>query len=446
MKENTKVYTVIGIGIGPFNLGLAALLHPVEEIASLFFDTAEGFNWHPGLMLDSATLQTPFMGTDLVTMADPTSRFSFLNYLKQTDRLYKFFIRENFFILRSEYNAYGQWVAAQLSNCRFGHTVTAIRHHEGLYELTVTHQKTGVAQRYYAEKLVLGTGTQPYVPPFVKRQALSKAIHTSQYLYHKEDLLKASSVCIIGSGQSAAEIYYDLMPALAQGLQLHWLTRSDRYFPMEYAKLTLELTSPEYVDYFYHLPAAKRREVVASQHGLYKGINFDLINQIFDRLYEMTVGNTTLPTTLRANCQLNAITPAATNLYQLDFTEVQQQQDFSMESEYVILATGYTYHEPPCIAGIQHRIKRTPDHQLDVDRYYTVDIHHQEIFVQNAELHTHGFVTPDLGMGAYRNSCIINTMAGKEIYPVEKRIAYQAFGTPTSEIIPESIRDTTLVC
>ena len=50
--------------------------------------------------------------------------------------------------------------------------------------------------------------------------------------------------------------------------------------------------------------------------------------------------------------------------------------------------------------------------------------------MQNAEEHTHGFVAPDLGMGAYRNSVIIAAMLGREVYPVEKRIAVQSFGVP----------------
>ncbi|MGL6129886.1 SidA/IucD/PvdA family monooxygenase, partial [Chryseobacterium artocarpi] len=88
--ENNKTYDIIGIGIGPFNLGLAALLEPVETVSALFLDQADGFDWHPGLMLDNATLQVPFMA-DLVTMADPKSKYSFLNFLKETDRLYKFY-------------------------------------------------------------------------------------------------------------------------------------------------------------------------------------------------------------------------------------------------------------------------------------------------------------------------------------------------------------------
>lgn len=51
-----KMYDFIGIGIGPFNLGLACLAEPIDGLDCLFLDRAEGFNWHPGMMLDSATL------------------------------------------------------------------------------------------------------------------------------------------------------------------------------------------------------------------------------------------------------------------------------------------------------------------------------------------------------------------------------------------------------
>ena len=42
------------------------------------------------------------------------------------------------------------------------------------------------------------------------------------------------------------------------------------------------MTSPEYVDYFYNLPASKREHLINNQKHLYKGINQDLIEDIFD--------------------------------------------------------------------------------------------------------------------------------------------------------------------
>ncbi|MBN9114289.1 MAG: SidA/IucD/PvdA family monooxygenase [Pandoraea sp.] len=57
------------------------------------------------------------------------------------------------------------------------------------------------------------------------------------------------------------------------GYQLNWVTRSGRFFPLEYTKLTLEMTSPEYVDYFHSLPSEQRDSLIRNQKNLYKGIN-----------------------------------------------------------------------------------------------------------------------------------------------------------------------------
>ncbi|BAV05330.1 lysine N6-hydroxylase [Filimonas lacunae] len=423
-----KIYSIIGIGIGPFNLGLAALLEPVTDVSALFFDQTDEFDWHAGLMLQNTTLQDPFMGTDLVTMADPTSRYSFLNFLKQTGRLYRFLIRHDFYMLRREYNVYCKWVASQLNSCRFSHRVTGISYEEGLYVVTVKHTHTGLVQTYYAQKLVLGTGTQPVLPAFVNREVLPGVIHSSEYLPNKPALLQKGALTIIGSGQSAAEIFYDLLPETKNGFRLHWFTRSDRFFPMEHSKLTLEISSPDYISYFHRLSAAKKAEILTTQSSLSKGINGSLIDQIYDALYEMTVGGVLLPVELRSNCELQAIAQQQDGLYTLLLKQVQQQKEFSHTAPAVLMATGYKYHTPGCIAGIEHRIRRTSDGLLNVHRNYTVDVDNNSIFVQNAETHTHGFTTPDLSLGAHRNSWIINAVAGREVYVIDERIAYQDFG------------------
>lgn len=427
--KTQKIYDIIGIGIGPFNLGLAALAAPLEELETLFFDQSPCFSWHPGLMLSDATLQVPFMA-DLVTMADPTSPYSFLNFMKQTGRLYKFYIKEDFYILRKEYNAYCKWVIGQLPSCRFNHKVlsTAYDKRGECYALTVENQESGETSVFYTRKLVLGTGTVPKLPEFAAAGRHAEVIHTSQYLHRKQELLSRKSVTVIGSGQSAAEIFNDLLPETENGMELKWFTRPDRFFPLEYSKLTLELTSPEYVDYFHNLPAEKRKEVLNKQNQLFKGINYDLINQIFDKLYELSFDTDNLAVQLRTNCQLNEIGPAADGGYTLHFYHTGQEEEFVAQTDFVVMATGYQYKEPHFLKGISDRILRTPDQLYQVGRNYTIDQDNAEIFVQNAELHTHGFVTPDLGMGAYRNSVIINTVLGREAYVVEKRIAFQQFG------------------
>jgi lysine N6-hydroxylase len=89
--------------------------------------------------------------------------------------------------------------------------------------------------------------------------------------------------------------------------------------------------------------------------------------------------------------------------------------------------------------GISSRIKWDDKGRFDVNRNYTIDKNGSEIFVQNAELHTHGLATPDLGMGCYRNSYIIKEMTGKDVYAIEKRIAFQQFAVTNEEQIPQMI-------
>ena len=99
-RTTQHVHDLVGIGLGPFGLGLAALADPLDDLDAVFVDQAGGFSWHPGMMLEGTTLQVPFLA-DLVTMADPTSPYSFLAFLKATGRLYSFYIRESFSPLRS---------------------------------------------------------------------------------------------------------------------------------------------------------------------------------------------------------------------------------------------------------------------------------------------------------------------------------------------------------
>ncbi|MEU5022734.1 lysine N(6)-hydroxylase/L-ornithine N(5)-oxygenase family protein [Streptomyces milbemycinicus] len=426
-------YDFIAIGLGPFNLGLAALTDPIDELNGLFLERKPDFDWHSGMFLEGSTLQTPFM-SDLVTLADPTSPYSFLNYLKENGRLYSFYIRESFYPLREEFNDYCRWVAARLGSVRFGQEVTSVEYDEagGQYVVHTTETATGERHTWRAGRLVLGTGTPPYVPEAC-RDLGGDLIHNSRYLEHKEALQAKESITVVGSGQSAAEIYYDLLQDIdTHGYRLDWITRSPRFFPLEYTKLTLEMTSPEYVDYFYGLPAHTRERLNTSQKNLYKGINSDLIDAIFDLLY-IKNRRGPCPTRLLTNTALReASYDAASGSYTLALRQEEQGQDFALTTQGLILATGYRHQVPEFLAPVRDRIAWDEAGRFAVARDYSINTATAgpEIYVQNAELHTHGFVTPDLGMAAYRNSCIIRELLGREHYPIEKTIAFQEFAAP----------------
>ncbi|WP_128428654.1 lysine N(6)-hydroxylase/L-ornithine N(5)-oxygenase family protein [Streptomyces cyaneus] len=420
-ENPTRTHDFVGIGLGPFNLGLACLTEPIAELDGVFLESKPDFEWHAGMFLDGAHLQTPFM-SDLVTLADPTSPYSFLNYLKEKGRLYSFYIRENFYPLRVEYDDYCRWAANKLSSIRFSTTVTEVTYDEGAEVYVV---KTAAGELFRARHLVLGTGTPPYIPEACQGLG-GDFLHNSRYLQHKAELQKKESITLVGSGQSAAEIYYDLLSEIdVHGYRLNWVTRSPRFFPLEYTKLTLEMTSPEYIDYFRELPEPTRYRLTAEQKGLFKGIDGDLINEIFDLLYQKNLGGP-VPTRLLTNSSLNGAT-YENGTYTLSFRQEEQQKDFELHSQGLVLATGYKYAEPEFLKPVRDRLVYDSQGNYDVARNYAVDVTGRGVFLQNAGVHTHSITSPDLGMGPYRNAYIIRELLGTEYYPVEKTIAFQEF-------------------
>lgn len=365
----TRVHDVLGIGLGPFNLGLACLTEPLDGLDTLFLEARHELSWHPGMMLDDATLQVPFLA-DLVSMADPTSRFSFLNFLKETGHLYPFYIRESFYPLRREYDEYCRWAADRLSSVRFGRRVVSVEHDGSTYVVT---DSTG--EQHRARRLVLGTGTQPRVPDCVARllDGPGTVLHSADYLDRRDELLALGSVTVVGSGQSAAEVYRDLLLASREhDLTLTWLTRSPRFFPMEYTKLTLEMTSPEYTSYFHGLPAESRDRLLREQRSLYKGISGDLVDEIFDLHYQLRVTGDLPRTTLLTNTSVTGGRHDGSAVA-LDLHHDETDETFALRTEGLVLATGYAAGVPDFLAPVRDRIRWDERGRFDVTAGYAVD-------------------------------------------------------------------------
>jgi lysine N6-hydroxylase len=421
---------VVGVGLGPFNLGLAALLEPIPDINAAFFDSSDHFAWHPGLMLPDTKLQVPFLA-DLVTMADPTSRYSFLNYLHERGRLYRFYFHEMFHIARREYDAYLRWVSAELPSTHFRSAVTDVSPHGDGWTVTVNHR--GSTRTVHANHVVLGVGSRSTVPPVADDVLGDDVFHSADYLTHREKAITAGAVTVIGSGQSAGEVVVDLLETgLHNGMRLDWFTRSKGFLPMEYSKLGLEHFTPEYTDYFHHLPPDGQDRIRAGQDLLYKGLSEATSARIYDLLYDATIDAPDPPVTYAAGTELTAIEPSPTpgRRWRLTFTHAEQRRTFTRDTDVVVLATGYEPAPLPVADGViatdqLGRPRITADY-----RAQRRDGEPSTLFVQNAELHTHGVGAPDLGLGAHRNSVIINALAGREVYPVRARTVFQRFGAP----------------
>jgi lysine N6-hydroxylase len=431
------VHDVIGVGLGPFNLGLAALSAPLD-LDTVFFEQRPAFEWHPGLLLAGTTLQVPFLA-DLVTLADPTSPYSFLNYLHERGRLYRFYFYENFLVPRAEFSAYCAWVADRLPGCRFGHRVVSVdRDPENGRDAPwrVTVDADGRTEVHRARAVVAGVGSRPTVPAPVRPHLGPTVVHSAGYRDARVDLAAAGHVTVVGSGQSAAEIVADLLDRRTPDEPLAWFTRGPGFFPMEYSKLGLEHFSPDYTDWFHRLPERRRDERRAGQDLLYKGISGSTSAAIYDRLYERTVDRDDPGLTYAASCAVVGLEPGeGERRHRLTLAQGEAGVTFTVDTDAVVCATGYEPTDPPWSADLAGRLDRDEAGRPLVTRDYRVPVDGRPdagLFVQNAELHTHGVGAPDLGLGAHRNAVILNALCGRPVYRVRARNVFQSFGPPRS--------------
>ncbi|MDV2685822.1 SidA/IucD/PvdA family monooxygenase [Alkalihalophilus lindianensis] len=425
-------YDVIGVGVGPFNLGLAALLEERTDKKAVFFDKSEVFQWHPGMLLEQSDLQVPFLA-DLVTLANPTSQYSFLNYLHVHNRMFQFYFFKRFDVPRLEYNDYCKWVVSELGNLQFGHLVTDVVYDEGnkIYQVEVQAVQSKETFKCTAEHIVVGTGSAPLIPSPIDEKLNDDIIHTSRYRHYEQDFKEARSITVVGSGQSAAEVFYDLLQTQADNhYQLTWFTRSAGFFQLESGKLGQEVFSPDYVDYFQKLPYDKRKDALPMLGGLRNGVEAETLHAIYDLLYHRSINREDPAVTIQAMTAVNDVVKVEPRLYELKCEQWQQEEEFTHESEKVIFATGYKPYMPKWLLNMQDDFKWESEKEFVVTRDYRLAFHNERnnhIFILTNLEHSHGASATNLALSVRRNQTIINSIVGDEIYPLHSNTVFQQF-------------------
>jgi lysine N6-hydroxylase len=449
---STEQYDLVGVGIGPFNLALAALAEPHEGLSCLFLDENPQFSWHPGMMVNGATLQVPVLA-DLVSLVDPTNRNSYLAWLRDQGRLFGFYFSEAWHVPRAEYDAYCRSVAERLASCRFGCHVSAVRPAilpDGREGFAVDYASADGPRTVLAANVALGIGTEPVVPGALR--ALCEAggaliSHSAHYLERSDWIRAADDVTVLGSGQSGAEIVLDLLRDWHQpGRRLRWLTRSAAFEPMEYSKIGLEHFTPDYADYFHALPEAVRDQLLPTQGRLYKAVSDETLTEIRHELDRRafpdgpaSTGVTLLPGVEAVGGRMIEL-PRSEEL-DLEFAHARTQTTCGIRTQRLVLATGYAPRPPRLLGPIDALIRRDSRGRPLIARDHRVALEGTRagLYVQNAELHTHGVGTPDLGLGAHRAAGILNSVAGRELYRLPGRTAHTSFSPGAAAASDEAI-------
>src|SRR3989442_595843 len=245
-----------------------------------FFDRSADFEWHPGLLFPEATIQVSYL-KDLVTLVDPTSPYSFLAFLHDRKRLYRFLNRTQQRVSRKEFNQYLQWVAGRLPNVEFGAEVREVTLDDSRFAVRLDSRIIDTTN------LVLGTGLTPNIPPWAQPSLGTEVFHSIDYLRQPLDVI-GKVVAVVGGGQSGAEVVWHLLLDIAHlPAQLVWISHRPNFLPLDESPFTNELFNPVYSDYFFSLTPEQRDILLDEQKLASDGISQGLLQRIYDRLYDL---------------------------------------------------------------------------------------------------------------------------------------------------------------
>ena len=303
MKIDRMIYDAIGVGFGPSNLALAIALDEAtrrrgRSFTTRFIEKQARFAWHGGMLLPGSDMQISFL-KDLVLLRDPTSRFTFLNYLHARGRLEFFINQKSFYPSRTEFNDYLTWAAGHFAeSVAYGEEVVAIEPESprgAVSHLAVrTRDASGQERTRLARNLVLAVGGHPKIPQiFQPLKGDARAFHSSAYLPAIAALglpdTPATRIAVIGRGQSAAEIALDLHNRFAHA-HIDMITRGFALRPADDTPFVNEIFNPAYTDFIYHQPEHVRDAILGEfRNTNYAVVDADLIRTLYGILYQQKV-------------------------------------------------------------------------------------------------------------------------------------------------------------
>jgi L-ornithine N5-monooxygenase len=400
---------LLAVGAGPSNLALAVALEELAPadlaVRSLVVERSATVSWQPGMLLPWTRSQVSFL-KDLVTMRDPCSPFSFVNYLHKVGRLDAFTNMGSFTPYRLEISEYLRWVAESLTrvSIEYGRTCTSV---EPLFadDGTVTRWLTRLADgsTITSRYLVVGCGRDPHVPAPFDALPRRRVVHSTEFVPRLEELAdgRPGHVVVVGGAQSAAEMFHSLadhVPDCRRTLVM----RSIGLNNYESSKFTNELYYPGFVGEFFAARPAAREQLLREMHRTnYSGIAPSLLETLYSDLYlDRLTGRDRMAVVTMAD-----VTGAREDGggVVLDLTDRKSGAVTELRCDVVLLGTGFVRQMPRMVRSLAGALELD---QIEVDRRYRVVLDRPATaacWLQGVNEATHGIADSLLSVLAHRS-------------------------------------------
>ncbi len=402
---------LLAIGAGPSNLALAVAL---EELApglardSLIIERNEEVSWQRGMLLPHAQSQVSFL-KDLVTLRNPRSKFSFINYLHDIGRLDQFVNISSFVPYRKELADYLRWTAESLLNVEVQLGRECVDIGPVWTDGTLTGWATRLAdgQTIHSRYLVIGTGRDTHIPEPLRGLSAERVVHCTRYVQRRETLRKdlPYRVAVVGGGQSAAELFHTVPSDLPES-RVTLVTRSISLKNAQNSKFTNELYFPSYVDEFYEASSEARRFVLGEMHATnYGGLEAGMMDTLYRQVYLDRLSSQPRLKMVTAH-DITAARHEGDEVV-LELTDRRDGATQELRADLILLGTGFSTETPKMVRRVADsiglsEINVTRDYRLVINRPSTA-----ACYLQGVNETTHGIADSLLSVIPHRANDIL---------------------------------------
>jgi L-ornithine N5-oxygenase len=396
-----RAYDLIGIGFGPSNLGLAVALFDDYKVQVAdkkigFFESKKEQAWHHPMMLPGSKMQISFM-KDLCFLRNPRSYFTFVNYLMTQGRLRQFANIRDFTPSRREFDDYLKWTASHFSSIveyasRVEYIAPIERH--GVVELLEVGVKNTLKNTMHTVKtrnLALAIGGEAKMPiASPSEHVFHSASFLDQIAKYPED--KKHRFLVVGSGQSAAEIYRYLIGTYKASEV--WVTCSGIGFKQaDDSEYVNDIFDSNLIDTIYSLDAAKRKRLLEKYIDTnYSVADLDIIQEIYREEYERGIGNSTPRHGIKKFQKLHSIEKDGSGL-RVTLKSTLTDEFIQLSVDAVICATGYSRANNAKLLKNIEPYMLDPSGSAQLTRGYalkTTETFKPSIFIQGMSESSHG--------------------------------------------------------
>lgn len=437
-------FDLIGIGFGPASLAVAVALNDILEDRAVhenpkftpklrFLERQRKFGWHTGMLLPGTKMQVSFI-KDLATLRNPRSHFTFLNYLKEHNRLVQFCNLDTFLPFRIEFEDYLKWTARHFSDIvQYSQDVVGVKPLKStgsstynFLQVTAIDQVTNQTHIQYARNVLVAIGGRPRIPtPF--QECHHKIIHSSQYCSRISSVLPKENECyhiaVIGSGQSAAELFTDLSQRYPKS-KTYLVMRDSSLRPSDDSPFVNEIFNPDAVDDFFSAPAdVKDLYLKCNRSTNYGVVRLPLIEQIYESMYHQRLQDAdTRNWQHRILCSQEIVSITDLSLEGRVALTLRSLKDRNLAMldtlvvDAVVLATGYVRDSHNEILKDCQVINGSEDASWKTGRDYKVMLNREvvdgsvNIYLQGCNEQTHGLSDSLLSILAIRGGEIVESV------------------------------------